>query len=1328
MDTHAADVLKLKVGGSDEWGYRVDLSYRPCGERGQALALPFDAAARRAILRLLEPGAGRAEPLSSDVRAALEPLGLIQENRVLGGEALLQRIGQMLFEALFPVGNNANDDLRGALQSALCSGLPLPCQLQFDAKSAGLAGLPWELLCDDSGPLVAGGRLHFTRYIAFGRPITRLPIVDSLSVLVVSPRPPMAEVLPRDREERLIHGALATLERRGLIRVDPLSPPTLEELEQAINRRPYHVLHFDGHGGAVRRCPHCDQLQRAQQERCTACGAAYGGAEPQGCLVFESAAGAPEGRLVTGSELATVLAHSAIRLCVISACSSTTLLGTNVFNSVGPKLIETGVPAVVGMQFRAPEQQAAAFVDEFYTRLAADQSIAAAADAGRRRLRVEGPWWYIPTTYLRTEDGEGYLFRFKDTRPPNRRSTFTVDAHGTGVYLLPPGARKHNWTKDLPPADGPYRPLRPFHTCDKALFFGRSAETNKLVAAVVHTGRRCAVLLGAAGVGKTSLVNAGLIPQLVQEGYLVLSVREYGDPPDMLRQAAAGCGEIDAEFPPALDLPGLVDLLLADVGRPLLLVFDEFEHFLADSPPAAVQSFVEQVARCVEARYTLPVSFLFVLREDLQSRLSVLQERVPSIFADPVLIKAPAPNQAEQAITRPLGVRGLPVTYDVEFLHRTLLSDLATGSANAAPAGETADETVNEAEPRINPTYLQIVCAELLEAALPAGTELPPNTSRRIDAGLYAPRRAATILNSYLDRKLAEHFPDTATLLAARTVLQQMVTADGERRFISAEELVRRTQMPAAQIEQILAPLQADGLLEVRTLPARPPAYSAGHHFLAEQIRAWFDPQAALRLSAQDVLNRSLDRWRAQCRAQWRLQGGVHGGGQPTQATGALPDIGEALIGPHALADIRAAQQPPPGDSGALEISAVQYCLLLRSAVHLRRDMEYWTRALHKDGAAQGLLKQIQAGGNAALTPEEDVRLGAGALGLRIDDGQPQALARAAVAHADGEVRHTAALALAALGEDALAEALPALQAAQPRRRSHRPLQVLAQVRACNFPLPEAVGRRRTAATWWAAAIKAADNRLQIFMESACAGLGAGFGLGLAYAALAVLLPNIYSPQFAAVLAVFLQPLGILAGCLAVIAGWLAAMAGRSDSKTRRALGICAGFVAGVTGCWLPFDLADRWITAELGGIDIPHILAQHVLGSMLWGCGIALGYLLAHRRMPPRWPIAWCAVMSGIGGAAGCLLAIVFSISIPFVDLQLYPLDPFIAAAVFGFTADLQLYSPEPYIAAAVFGFTVGAGLAGGWACGRQIYCRFQSGGAPTPAAGPPVPQGGGT
>lgn len=136
----------------------------------------------------------------------------------------------------------------------------------------------------------------------------------------------------------------------------------------------------------------------------------------------------------------------------------------------------------------------------------------------------------------------------------------------------------------LPPA--PYRPLAPYEREDALLFHGRETDTERVAGLLDEPEARVLLLHGQSGVGKASLVRAGVLPYLEQEALGYLALRDRSDAEeeapvalratsDLLGQLALGLAAFCArpftyETPTGrevvVDLPGI---LAAHIGRPV---------------------------------------------------------------------------------------------------------------------------------------------------------------------------------------------------------------------------------------------------------------------------------------------------------------------------------------------------------------------------------------------------------------------------------------------------------------------------------------------------------------------------------------------------------------------------------------------------------------------------------------------------------------------------------------------------------------------------------------------------------------------------------------
>ncbi len=151
--------------------------------------------------------------------------------------------GRKLFAAVFD-----NADHR-ELFNALVDG-PAPRLLTVGTKDLDVLRLPWELMADGRGPLTRRGVTLRRQLESARRPEAydagKLP----LRILLAVSRPDDAGFLDPRHTTRAMLDALAPL-GAGVV-VDFCRPATLDKLERMLRdadraKRPYHIVHFDGH-------------------------------------------------------------------------------------------------------------------------------------------------------------------------------------------------------------------------------------------------------------------------------------------------------------------------------------------------------------------------------------------------------------------------------------------------------------------------------------------------------------------------------------------------------------------------------------------------------------------------------------------------------------------------------------------------------------------------------------------------------------------------------------------------------------------------------------------------------------------------------------------------------------------------------------------------------------------------------------------------------------------------------------------------------------------------------------------------------------------------
>jgi hypothetical protein len=175
-------------------------------------------------------------------------------------------------------------------------------------------------------------------------------------------------------------------------------------------------------------------------------------------------------------------------------------------------------------------------------------------------------------------------------------------------------------------ADNPWPGLLAFRETDQGFFQGRQAETEDLLRLVLR--ERLVVLFGVSGLGKSSLLQAGLFPRLRQENVFPVYIRFdfSSEQPNLVAQVIATIArEASAhqiEVPPAKDGETLWEYFHREGNnfwnarnRPVmpLLVFDQFEEMftlgrldkfgLLDPERWAVtEAFLDQLADLAECR------------------------------------------------------------------------------------------------------------------------------------------------------------------------------------------------------------------------------------------------------------------------------------------------------------------------------------------------------------------------------------------------------------------------------------------------------------------------------------------------------------------------------------------------------------------------------------------------------------------------------------------------------------------------------------------------------------------------------------------------------
>jgi WD40 repeat protein len=407
------------------------------------------------------------------------------------------------------------------------------------------------------------------------------------------------------------------------------------------------------------------------------------------------------------------------------------------------------------------------------------------------------------------------------------------------------------------PLSTPYVGLVPYGEADAAFFFGRDNE--KRVVAGNLRASALTLLYGASGVGKTSLLRAGVVHDLRRNRVTAVLTDARRVPftvcvfsgwrDDPLRDLMETIREATAEALGGEDLPPWSpgdDVLETLRGwtervRTLLVVLDQFEdYFLYHPDEEGAGTFGEEFPKVVNDE-NLRVHFLVSIREDALAKLDRFKGSIPRLFANYVRVEHLDRAAARRAIEGPVEEWNLRHEDEPPF---TLEPGLVDAVIDAAADGELAlVRNGARATPAastnggVEAPFLQLVMERIWRAAADAGEH--DLTVARLEA-LGGPQR---IVENHLLEALGTL--TAAEQAVAADLFRFLVTRSKTKIAHPASDLAEWTRRSEAEVTTVLEKLsRPEGGRILRRVP--PPVAGAGetryelfHDVLADPILEW---------------------------------------------------------------------------------------------------------------------------------------------------------------------------------------------------------------------------------------------------------------------------------------------------------------------------------------------------------------------------------------------------------------------------------------------------------------------------------------------------------
>ena len=412
----------------------------------------------------------------------------------------------------------------------------------------------------------------------------------------------------------------------------------------------------------------------------------------------------------------------------------------------------------------------------------------------------------------------------------------------------------------------PYVGLVPFAESDAPFFFGRERQRRLIAANLIAS--RLTLLYGASGVGKSSVLRAGVAHDLrqaarralangrVPESILVVFA-EWRDPPLPLLARAieaavnATLGELAPAPPPETE--HLDDLLAEWVKRidavqagddgerrtRLLVVLDQFEEYFLyqwrgdqDDGRLGVE-----LPRAVN-REGLRANFVISIREDAYAQLDHFKGHIPNLFESYLRIRHLDPEAARRAIRLPVletwnnllpeGAERYAIEDGLvdEVLDEVRIGSFVLGQTGGGSVGESAER-------RVEAPFLQLVMRRLWLETVAAGEH------ELTRARLHSLGGAEAIVRAHLKDALALLEPHERDLAAG--TFHHLVTPEGTKIAHTVGALSSYANVDADELLPMLKRL-SDGRI-LRPVDPPPgqatPRYEIYHDVLAAPILEW---------------------------------------------------------------------------------------------------------------------------------------------------------------------------------------------------------------------------------------------------------------------------------------------------------------------------------------------------------------------------------------------------------------------------------------------------------------------------------------------------------
>jgi WD40 repeat protein len=403
----------------------------------------------------------------------------------------------------------------------------------------------------------------------------------------------------------------------------------------------------------------------------------------------------------------------------------------------------------------------------------------------------------------------------------------------------------------------PYQGLVPYSEADSDFFFGRNKERQTICFNL--RGSRLTILYGPTGVGKSSVLRAGVSIDLQKlakdnlehqgtaESIVVVFSAWRDDPSRALTKEIRDSVEriipnAGLSEPKESGLTAAIQSYADQLDCDFLIILDQFEEYFVYQPASSSNSFAEEFLRTIKTA-DLRANFLISVRDDALARLDIFKNRIPKLFDNTLRIEHLRKKAAQEAIKRPLDVYnemyGLTPPYSVEpDLIEAVCNEVASDNLPAPSRSKgvaQTDDWLNENTP-IEAPLLQLVMTRIWE-------EENRQKSRKLrKETLTTLGEARTIVRNQLETEMNDLLEEDKDLAAE--MFHYLVTPTGYKIALTLDDLAGYTNQPPEILAPVVHRLTSAGSRILRSVSASPATdlaarYEIFHDVMAPAVLEW---------------------------------------------------------------------------------------------------------------------------------------------------------------------------------------------------------------------------------------------------------------------------------------------------------------------------------------------------------------------------------------------------------------------------------------------------------------------------------------------------------